>query len=101
MQGGFSNNDEPLDDVWHLDLSDYYDLEKCRNGTATVRWICIRSPTPPPEPNNAEDAEPTENPEPINPYRRFWHTANLMSDAVLVYGGMNQNPTISGPCLNT
>jgi hypothetical protein len=96
MQGGFSNNDQPLDDVWHLDLVDFYDLEKCRNGTATVRWICIRPPTAPDEPNNEEDAEIAENPGPINQYRRFWHTANLMSEAVLVYGGMY----ICQQCLN-
>ncbi|KAI6182081.1 Kelch domain-containing protein 2-like [Aphelenchoides bicaudatus] len=98
MQGGFSNEDQPLDDAWHLDLSDFYDLQKCRDGTATVRWICIRPPTAPPEPNNEESNESEED---VNPYRRFWHTANLMSEAVLVYGGMNQNPTISGPCLNS
>jgi hypothetical protein len=96
MQGGYSNEDKPLDDIWHLDLSDYYDLGKCRNGTANVKWICIRKSST----QNREE-ESMEVDESISPHRRFWHTANLLSDAIISYGGMNQNPTISGPCLNT
>lgn len=102
VQGGFSNENQPLDDVWHLDLSEFYDLKKCETGTASVKWTQIRSPTPVVAPTD-DDSSNTEAPlsEDVAAYRRFWHTANLISDAILVYGGMNQNPSISGPCLNT
>jgi hypothetical protein len=99
MQGGFSNNDCPLDDVWHLDLSEYYDIEKCRLKSACAKWICIREMTPVINHDNGNEEVIIED---ISPYRRFWHTANLVSDeAILSYGGMNQNPCITGPCLNT
>lgn len=83
-----------MDDIWHLDLSELYDTEKCCNKNAQVKWICIRQPT---TTNNSIDQngnnvngemEIEEAVESNNPFRRFWHTSNLVSDAIIIYGGM-------------
>lgn len=97
MHGGYSNEDHPLEDVWHLDLSEYYEEDKCGNGAAKAKWVCIRKTTI----NFHVNDDDEESVQHISPYRRFWHTGNLISNTILSYGGMNQNPTISGPCLNS
>ncbi|KAI6221310.1 KDEL motif-containing protein 1 [Aphelenchoides fujianensis] len=83
MQGGYSNNDEPLGDVWHLDLSEMYEKQKIRDGTARPRWTCVRETDPvvPVDPNDTSESPPAE----VSPYLRFG----------------TRPPPMAAPCLNS
>lgn len=102
MFGGFSVNEHPLNDVWHLDISKCYDSGKEKK--IDVSWKCVRKDRIVKEPEIPSGLH--NPPVPPSPYQRFWHTANYVSStiggaAMLVYGGMFLNPSVSSPCLNT
>ncbi|KAI6203798.1 hypothetical protein M3Y94_00597900 [Aphelenchoides besseyi] len=99
MQGGISTNEEPLGDVWNLDLTDLHDKEKIHNGSARPQWKCVRE-TDPIQLVDPNDTNPTTIQ--ISPFRRFWHTAVRASeDSIIVYGGMSSSPQMAAPCLNS
>ncbi|KAI6179682.1 Kelch domain-containing protein 1 [Aphelenchoides besseyi] len=99
MQGGISTNEEPLGDVWNLDLTDLHDKEKIRNGTSRPQWKCVRETDPIQLVDPNDTSPPTIQ---ISPFRRFWHTAVRASeDSIIVYGGMSSSPQMAAPCLNS
>lgn len=83
--GGLSSRGEPLNELWHLDIHEFYwahergaSSENCR-----VQWQLI-------DPCNHE----------LPP--RLWHcTALIDNEAILVYGGMNEPPSRDSPFVNT